>query len=146
MAFKPKESVNNSMKPLNDSMPGRRRRKPNRKKGVVNTLRDFASNSSIHGIQYLGDHKHSMRGRVFWMISVCIALTCTSSQVFNIWYQWIDDPVETTLNTISLPVEEIEFPAVTLCPQGSTEDIIDNVYYHQFQKWLLNQIDEDVSY
>ena len=112
---------------------------------VENILRDYSSESSIHGIQYLANRKHSICGRAFWIMVVCMSLACTSYQVFNIWRQWVDDPVVTTLNTISLPVERIDFPAVTLCPQGSTEDIIDNFFYHQFEEWLLNQSDVESS-
>ena len=112
---------------------------------VEGSLRDYSSESSIHGIQYLANRKHSISGRAFWMMVVCMALACTSYQVFNIWQQWVDDPVVTTLNTISLPVERIDFPAVTLCPQGSTEDIIDNFFYHQFEEWFLNQPDVESS-
>ena len=116
---------------------------PITKDAVFITLQDYSSDSTIHGIQYLGNRKHSTCGRAFWVIIVCIALICTSVQIFNIWYQWIDDPVMTTLSTISLPVEQIDFPAVTLCPQGSTEDIMDNVFYHQFQEWLLRRVADD---
>ena len=121
----------------------RKRKEPITKNGVLNILRDYSAESSIHGIPYLGNNGHSTCGRVFWMITVCIALTCTLFQVIIIWHQWIDDPVVTTLDTISLPVEQIDFPAVTLCPQGSTEDIIDNVFYHQFEEWILTQFDDD---
>ena len=121
----------------------RMRKDPITKDEVVTILQDYSSDSTIHGIQYLGNPKHSTCGRAFWVITVCIALICTSVQIFNIWYQWIDYPVVTTLSTISLPVEKVDFPAVTLCPQGSTEDIIDNVLYHQFQEWLLKQIADD---
>ena len=99
----------------------RMRKEPLNKTRMVDTLKDYSCESSIHGIQYLGNSKHSTCGRGFWLITVCIALICTLVQVSNIWYQWVDDPVVTTLSTISLPVEEIDFPAVTLCPQGSTE-------------------------
>ena len=121
----------------------RMRKEPLNKTRMVDTLKDYSCESSIHGIQYLGNRKHSTCGRGFWVITACIALMCTLVQVSNIWYQWVDDPVVTTLSTISLPVEEIDFPAVTLCPQGSTEDIIDNVLYHQFQEWLLHRIDDN---
>ena len=112
------------------------------KNDVLRISRDYSSASSIHGIPYLGNNGHSTCGRVFWMLTVCIALVCTLVQVIIIWHQWIDDPVVTTLDTISLPVEQIDFPAVTLCPQGSTEDIIDNVFYHQFEEWILTQFDD----
>ena len=111
---------------------------------LENHLRDCSSESSIHGVPYLGNSEHSTCGRAFWMITVCIALICTSYQVVNLYNQWVDDPVVTTLKTISLPVEDIDFPAVTLCPQGSTEDIIDNFFYRQFEEWLINQTVGDV--
>ena len=130
------------MKPPKNSKP-RGRKKAINKNDILETLRDYSSNSSIHGVPYLGNHEHSICGRLFWIIAVCVALTCTLSQVYNLCYQWVDDPVVTTLETISLPVEQIDFPAVTLCPQGSTEDIVDNFFYYQFLEYLLNHIDKD---
>ena len=137
-------TTKSSKKPRENSK-FRRRKKAITKKDVADAVRDYLSNSSIHGLQYLDNRNHSTCGRVFWIITVCIALICTSIQVINIWYQWVDDPVVTTLSTISLPVEKIAFPAVTLCPQGSTEDIIDNVLYNQFEEWLIHQIDVEAT-
>ena len=99
MAVEPKKTLSASMKPLKNPKLGRRRKAIN-KKDMIATLRDYSSDSTIHGIQYLGDPEHSTCGKVFWILTVCTALTCTSFQVFNIWVQWIDDPVVTTLNTI----------------------------------------------
>ena len=142
MAVEHMEALKTTMKPLkNSKLKGRK--KAINKSDVLDTLRDYSSNSSIHGVPYLGSPEHSRCGRLFWIITICVALTCTLSQVFNLCYQWVDDPVVTTLETISLPVEQIDFPAVTLCPQGSTEDIVDNFFYHQFLEYLLNRIDED---
>ena len=32
---------------------------------------------------------------------------------------WIEDPVMTILDSTTFPIEEVEFPTVTLCPQSS---------------------------
>ena len=51
---------------------------------VENILRDYSSESSIHGIQYLANRRHSICGRAFWMVVVCMALACTSYQIFTL--------------------------------------------------------------
>ena len=112
---------------------------------LFDTLQDYSFASSIHGLRYFSDSKHSACGRAFWIVSVAIALSSTSFQVVNIWNEWFEDPVVTSLNTISLPVEKIEFPAVTLCPQGSTADIMDNFLYHQFEEWLIDKTNSDAT-
>ena len=142
MAFEPMKALKTTMSPQKNSKL-RGRKKAIDRNDILDTLRDYSSNSSIHGVPYLGNHEHSTCGRLFWIITVCVALACTLSQVFNLCHQWVDEPVVTTLETISLPVEQIDFPAVTLCPQGSTEDLIDNFFYLQFQEYLLNYIDND---
>ena len=92
----------------------------NKSVGMISTLQDFSTQTSIHGMYYVDSNKHSRLGRILWMLMVVLALACTTYQVVSIWYQWSDDPVVTSLKTISLPVEQIDFPAVTICPQGST--------------------------
>ena len=123
-----------------------KRQKEVRKKiSLFDKFHDYSSVSTIHGLRYVSDRKHSACGRAFWIVSLGIALASTSFQVVNIWNEWFDDPVVTSLNTISLPVEKIEFPAVTLCPQGSTADIMDNFLFHQFEEWLINETNSDTT-
>ena len=121
----------------------KRQKEVHTKISLFESFHDYSSASSIHGLRYFSDRKHSACGRAFWIIIVAIALSLTSFQVVNIWNEWFEDPVVTSLNTISLPVENIEFPAVTLCPQGSTADIMENFFYHQFEEWLINEMKED---
>ena len=135
--FKERVEKSNNIRKRRNSFPA--------KTILFDTLHEYSSVSTIHGLRYLSDRKHSACGRAFWIISVAIALSSTSFQVVNIWNEWFEDPVVTSLNTISLPVEKIDFPAVTLCPQGSTADIMDNFLYHQFEEWLIDKTNSDVT-
>ena len=47
----------------------------------------------------------------------------------------------TTLETIFYPIEKIELPAVTLCPQGSVSEIMEAALYYQFEEWLIQKSD-----
>ena len=36
---------------------------------------------------------------------------------------WQDNPVLTTVSTTAMPISEIEFPAITICGQGSVSEV-----------------------
>ena len=129
--------------PLKKAKPRKRRNATTRNEIILSTAQDYSSQSTIHGLQYVGDRQQSKRCRFFWTIIVVLALACTSYQLFQICSQWFEDPVVTSLDTISLPVEKIDFPAVTMCPQGSTADIMDNFFFHQFEEWLVQNVEDD---
>ena len=121
----------------------RRKRRQEIINNIIVVANDYSSASTIHGISYIGNRDHSNCGRVFWILTVLIALGCTIFQVSNIWNQWFDNPVLTNLDTISFPAERIDFPAITLCPQGSTKDVMDSFLYNQFEEWLSQKSDKD---
>ena len=112
---------------------------------MIDTARNFSSTTSIHGIVYVGSHEHSKCGRLFWIAAVVLAIAGTAFQLFSILNQWNDQLVVTNLDTISLPVEDVDFPSVTLCPQGATADVLDNVLYQQFQEWLFKKTDRNLQ-
>ena len=103
---------------------------------IIDTTKQYCSTSTIHGISYLSSDHISTPGRILWAIVVLLAIISTTFQVIKLYNEWEDHPVVTTLDTISLPIEEIEFPAVTICPQGSRHEIIDSVLLKQFQKFI----------
>ena len=108
-------------------------------KHLSNTAKEYCSESSILGIPYLGNFEHSTFARICWLLFVSIALAATSYQVWKIWSEADANPIITTLDTISYPIENIDFPAVTLCPQGSVREIVDAVLFHQFEEWLSKE-------
>ena len=103
---------------------------------IVDTTKEYSSASTIHGISYLSSDHISIPGRILWAIVVLLAIISTTFQVVKLYNEWEDNPVITTLDTIALPIEEIEFPAITICPQGSRHEIIDSVLLKQFQKFI----------
>ena len=113
------------------------------KKPIGRTIRHAANEyvklSTIHGFSYLSDSNPSGPSRIFWMIVAVLAILFTIFQMSSLRSQWKKNPVVTTLDTIALPIDEIEFPAVTICPQGSIKDILDNVLFKQFIEYVSNK-------
>ena len=52
------------------------------------------------------------------------------------YIEWQANPTITTINTTAYPIENIEFPAITICSQGSAKDVMDNVLLKQFEAYL----------
>ena len=125
----------------------RKRKSPNNASNkmdkIVKTAKEFSSVTTIHGISYVASKDHSTFARAFWIMAVMISMIGTTYQVVSMWTLWGDSPVITTLETISLPIEKIRFPSVTLCPQGSVMDVLDAVLYYQFQEWAVRKTEKD---
>ena len=106
------------------------------RKRIVDTTKEYSSATTIHGIAYLFDGHVSILERYFWAVVVCMAIYLATYQVSNLYNDWQDDPVVTTLETVALPIEDIEFPAVTICPQGSRQEIVDLVLFRQLTEYI----------
>ena len=50
---------------------------------------------------------------------ICYSLTSPKKA----WNDWQDNQVLTSVSTTALPISEIEFPAITICGQGSISEV-----------------------
>ena len=108
-------------------------------------LKDYASATTAHGIAYLAEDGRPKLEKVFWIVIVILAIVFSYYQCATLYKQWQDDPVITTLDTVSLPIHEIEFPAVTICPQGSIKSIAETVLFLQLSRFIRNKREAEVT-
>ena len=113
--------------------------KKSTRKIIVDTTKQYSSATTIHGISYLSSDNVPALERLIWLVVVILAIIFTTFQVCKLYKEWQDEPVITTLDTVALPIEEIEFPAVTICPQGSREEIIDSVLFRQLKEYIADK-------
>ena len=109
------------------------------RKRIVDTTKKYSSSTTIHGISYLSSDNVSKLERLLWISIVLLAIFFTTFQVINLYDEWQAKPVITTLDTVALPIKEIEFPAVTICPQGSREEVMDSVLFRQLKEYIQNK-------
>ena len=124
------------------------------KKGLLNPqslltlLKCYAEHSSIHGrwhiasskkialsqgIQYLLKRSHVTR--VTWLILVILALMAASIFASNVFVDWKDERTITSLKTISKPVNELDFPSVTICKDGQNLQAVREVLEKEKKEW-----------
>lgn len=78
-------------------------------------VKDYLLNSSMHGLKYIGDGSLSFSERIFFLISFAIVSFLSAYFISNLWQKWTENPIIIGMNSASTPLNEIPFPAVTIC-------------------------------
>ena len=107
------------------------------------TLKQYASVSTAHGISYIFEEGRFFIERIVWAAVVVAALAFAICMSISAFHNWKDNPVLTSVKTTGLPIEKIDFPAITICSQGSANDIIDAALFQQFKRYENKKSSED---
>ena len=99
------------------------------------TVRDYANRSTVHGLGYILDKDLGRGDRVLWII-ICLCFASLAVHLTNQAYNnWQDNQVVITLKNTAKPVNQIKFPAVTICSSGLHMDLVETVITDSFLKW-----------
>ena len=79
-------------------------------------FRNFLESSSIHGLSYISTTRKL--AKILWILTVIAGFTGAGLLIYESFETWQESPVKTTIET--LPIEEITFPKVTVCPPKNT--------------------------
>ena len=102
---------------------------------LVGGLKNYASNSTVHGINYVFDEELSILERLIWFVIVFVFGCVAMYLVYESYNTWQDNQVITTLKTVTKPVTELAFPAVTICGTGQHMEKVEKVLLHNFHVW-----------
>ena len=79
-------------------------------------VRTFLESSTIHGLTYVSTTRKYVR--LFWIFVVIGGFVGASLLIKESFDSWSESPIKTTIET--LPISEITFPKVTVCPPKNT--------------------------
>ena len=71
-----------------------------KKASLTKTAEDYASRTSIHGIGYIFDRELGVVERLLWMALVLVFLGLAVLLNLNIWIQWREQQVMSTIKNI----------------------------------------------
>ena len=125
-------SIPNTLFEFHPDLRDMNRKKALKKSALTQTIEDYASRSTIHGIGYLFDRGLGIVDRLLWLFVVVAFLSIASALTWNFWSQWRNEQVKhltfrkmiqpsqvvTILNNTTKLVEGVPFPALTLCGSG----------------------------
>ncbi len=86
-------------------------------KAFVNTSHEYAEAATVHGVSYACSRSLQLVPRILWVIIVLLFLTLAIYWSVIAYYEWVDNPVLTSVKTTGLPITQVQFPAITICAQ-----------------------------
>ena len=75
----------------------------------------FLEESGIHGFSYLA-RRHPFCARLFWSVIVVTGFSMAGFLIIESLHDWESNQTITTLDSIATPIQEVQFPTVTVCP------------------------------
>ena len=79
-------------------------------------VRTFLESSSIAGFNHISTSRKGWR--FFWITVVTFGFCTAGFLIYESFKSWDESPIKTTLET--LPISEMRFPKVTVCPPKDT--------------------------
>ncbi|RZC36787.1 ASC domain containing protein [Asbolus verrucosus] len=123
------------------NLPGTSRSKPkkehpNFRKNVYDYFNEFSNNTSIHGLKWMCERRRSVIERLWWFILFCISLYFCVILIINTWTKWQKSRIMISFAQSPVPVWEVPFPAVTVCPEMKIRQSKYNFtyYFHEVKK------------
>ena len=82
----------------------------------MDNIKTFLESSTIHGVNHISTA--GKYGRLLWVLIVFTGFTGAGIMIYESFQAWEESPVTTTVET--MPITEITFPKVTVCPPKNT--------------------------
>ena len=95
-------------------------------KFLFSFIKKFADSTTIHGINYIFENGISVIERLLWMVSVITGLILALYLSIDAYDEWQDDLVITIVKSTGKSINEIEFPAITICAQANISQFLRN--------------------
>lgn len=108
---------------------------------IGRNVREYLLNTSMHGLKYIGDVALSFTERIFFLISFFVVSMLSAYFISNLWQKWSETPVIIALNSAATSLNDIPFPAVTICNMNQArKKIADRIRGGSFEDLLLESL------
>jgi len=83
---------------------------------ILRHVETYCKSSTIHGFNYLTSKEGiSLFDRILWAFALTISLCFCLLFLLTMNADWDSNPVVTTVETTYFPIQNISFPAITVC-------------------------------
>ncbi|KAL6445649.1 hypothetical protein ACFW04_000866 [Cataglyphis niger] len=83
--------------------------------------KQYCTNSTLHGLRYIGNSELSIVERIFWIISFTTALGMAVYYIYYLYEKWNVSPIIISLSPEPVPLNEFPFPSITICNMNNVK-------------------------
>ncbi|XP_063360609.1 pickpocket protein 28-like, partial [Cydia amplana] len=95
----------------------KKQRRKRQKLLIIDLFFDFAKNTTLHGLRYITEVGLTVIEKVFWVLTFLASVILCFMLIERVWHKWWYSPVIVSFNEKMVPVGEVPFPSITICPQ-----------------------------
>ncbi|XP_077285510.1 pickpocket protein 28-like [Arctopsyche grandis] len=103
---------------------------------------EFASATSLHGLQYVGERGRTVIERIWWISMFIFSLITCTYLIYKVYMKWDQSPVIVSFAESPTPVWEVPFPAITICSETKSRQTSFNFTeaFHNIEKLTDHEI------
>ena len=97
----------------------------------------YFTETTVHGFRYIVEGRDLVE-RLFWVTVIVTGFVLSGILIQQSFENWEDTPLQTTIETVSLPIEQLDFPAITVCNPDSLKIPRRNrwMFLEKLLKWV----------
>ena len=97
------------------------------KMAIKTLLEDYSSRASTHGVAYVFEKEGKPVTRIFWTVVIISSITIAGVYISKMYRSWDDNPIVTSIDNTAAPIDETQFPSVTICSSGNLKESVTEV-------------------
>ena len=102
---------------------------------LMKTVEDYTNRSTVHGLGYTLDKNLFRVDRALWILICLVFASLAMHLTYEAYNHWQNNQVLITLKNTAKPVNQIDFPMVTICSSGLHMDLVHDVLEESFKQW-----------
>ena len=77
-------------------------------------IHSYFSETTVHGFRYVVEGRNRAE-KMFWIFVISAGFIFSSFIIYSSLGDWRETPLQTTIDKVSMPIEELNAPAITVC-------------------------------
>ena len=107
---------------------------------VKGAISSYFSETTVHGFRYVAEGANICE-KVFWGVLISVGFVFSGTIILKSYADWEETPLQTTIAKVSMPIEDLYQPAITVCNPNELQMPYRNRW--MYIEKLLNWIDVD---
>ena len=99
----------------------------------------FLEYATVQGFAFISVSKEKLFQMSFWILAVCFLSSVGIFWSSQMYVNWVDQPVLTTIRTTAYSIKNVEFPAVTFCTKSTSDLGINASHITLFLNFLVDR-------
>ena len=108
---------------------------------IKTAIRSYFSETTVHGFRYVAEGGNLFE-KLSWVTLISIGFILSGSIIQQSFNEWENSPLQTTIDRVSMPIEELYQPAITVCNPSELQMPRRNrwMYIERILNWIdINQ-------